>query len=340
MTGLERALLTLDAVTVAQVGPALAWMDAQASREKDPDLELLRRFLWQELPLWPPGDGREPHDVAWALGELFERAGLEEGAALCRAAATHEILALGRWIRSFPHVPAQFWGPALAVLRSRSGPPRRVRMTLAGVRAVLEAVGDGLELTAEGRLPAATVRALDDRFRWTEEFPWMGPAGDADIPPLRFLHEHLAAQRLLVREGSLLRVTDAGRSALGDTTRLWSAVVDPAPRWTQEFDRDVLGVMAAVLLRTGSFTAGRMTEEITHVLAAKWRPVRHDRQDSVFDGASLVVQEWYRLGVPLGWWDTGRGPADRHPNVFGAAAAAAVFRAAGLPRGPAGERPV
>ena len=167
----------------------------------------------------------------------------------------------------------------------------------------------------------------------------MGPAGDADIPPLRFLHEHLAAQRLLVREGSLLRVTDAGRSALGDTTRLWSTVVDPAPRWTQEFDRDVLGVMAAVLLRTGSFTAGRMTEDITHVLAAKWRPVRHDRQDSVFDGASLVVQEWYRLGVPLGWWDTGRGPADRHPNVFGAAAAAAVFRSAGLPRGPAGERP-
>ena len=47
----------------------------------------------------------------------------------------------------------------------------------------------------------------------------------------------------------------------------------------------------------------------------------------MYDGASLVVQGWYQLGVPLGWWDTGRGPADRRPNAFGAAAARAVFRA-------------
>jgi hypothetical protein len=83
-------------------------------------------------------------------------------------------------------------------------------------------------------------------------------------------------------------------------------------------------VLAAVLLRTGTFTPGRTSEEITPVLAAKWRP---DGRGSVYDGASLVVQGWYQLGVPLGWWDTGRGPADRRPNAFGAAAARAVFRA-------------
>lgn len=339
MPRLERALLTLDAATQAQVRPALAWMRAEAGGRDASDLEPLRRFLWRELPVAPHGDDREPHEVAWALGELFEQAGLPAGAALCRAATTHEIIAVGRWTRSFPQVPAQFWRPALAGLGPRPGPPPRVRMTLAGVRALMETVGDGLELTAAGRLPPESVRALDDRFRWTDEFPWMQPSAEEDIAPLRFLHDHLTAQRLLVRDGGVERVGEAGRAALADTDRLWWAVVDPAPRWTQEFDRDVLGVMAAALLRTGSFSAGRMTEEVTHVLAAKWRPARPARQDSVFDGASLVVQEWYRLGVPLGWWDTGRGPADRHPNVFGAAAAAAVFRSVGAPRGPAGERP-
>jgi hypothetical protein len=334
---LERALLTLDAGTVGRVEPALAWMRSQGVGDEDPDVELLRRFLWRQLPIAPSADDREPHEVAWALGELFEQAALAQGAALCRAATTHEIIAVGRWTRSFPHVPAQFWRPALAGLGPRPEPPQRVRLTLAGVRALLEAVGDGLELTADGRLPAATVQALDDRFRWTDEFPWMRATAEEDIPPLRFLHEHLTAQRLLVRDGGLARVGETGRAALADTAGLWRAVVDPAPRWTHEFDRDVLGVMAAALLRTGSFSAGRMTEEVTHVLAAKWRPARPDQQGSVFDGASLVVQEWYRLGVPLGWWDTGRGPADRHPNVFGAAAAAAVFRAA--PTAPAGGRP-
>ena len=129
-------------------------------------------------------------------------------------------------------------------------------------------------------------------------------------------------------------MTDAGRAASRDSGRLWWAVVDPAPRWTREFDQDTLGVMAASLLRAGAFTPGRMTEEITHVLAAKWRPARRGWRDGVFDGASLVVQGWYQLGVPLGWWDTGRGPADRHPNVFGRAAAAAVFRSVARRPGP------
>ena len=119
-------------------------------------------------------------------------------------------------------------------------------------------------------------------------------------------------------------MSERGRLARGDDARLWGAVVDPRPRWSQEFELDTLGVLAAALLRTGTFTPGRTTEEITPVLAAKWRP---DGRGSVYDGASLVVQGWYQLGVPLGWWDTGRGPADRRPNVFGAAAARVVFRA-------------
>jgi hypothetical protein len=86
--------------------------------------------------------------------------------------------------------------------------------------------------------------------------------------------------------------------------------------------------MAASVLRSASFALGRIGEELAHVLTAKWQPAR---QGSVFDGASAVAQAWYQVGVPLGWWDTGRGPADRRPNGFGRAAAVAVFRAVASP---------
>jgi hypothetical protein len=302
------------------------------------DPEALRRFLWRELPVQSTAEPHGQHELAWELGERFEQAGLAEQAALCRSTTTHEILSVWRWTRSFPDVPDAFWAPARDGLGPRADPPPRVALSLASARGVLEAVGDGLGLTPAGHLPDGTVLALDDRFRWTEEFPWMRAGNEADIPPLRILREHLTAQGLLASDGRRIVLTDRGRTALAETSRLWVAVVDPAPRWTHEFDRDVLGVLAASLLRTGTFTPGRAAEEVTHVLAAKWRPARAEGPGSVFDGVSPIVHSWYQLGVPLGWWDTGRGPADRHPNVFGAAAAAAVFRASGRTTGPGAAR--
>jgi hypothetical protein len=300
------------------------------------DLAGLRRFLWQELPARRDArsDGgsdagpHAAHEVAWELGERFDAAGRPEHAALCRSRETHEILAVWRWTRSFPDVPDAFWSPARARLGTRTSPPPKVALSLAGARAVLEAIGDGLPLTPRGTLPLETVLALDDRFRWTEEFPWLRPGAEADIPPLRFLHEHLLAQALLASDGRRVSLTEHGRSVAGDPARLWHAVVDPAPRWTREFERDALGVLAASLLRSGTFTPGRVTEEVAHVVAGKWRPVRARTSAGVYEGVAAVAQGWYQVGVPLGWWDTGRGPADRHPNAFGAAAADAVFRAA------------
>ena len=332
MSSVELALLTLDEATAAQVRPVLAWLREHG----DPDSPgLLATYLSAALPSWYGGDDREQHDLAWALGDLYESAGRSEQAALCRAGSTHERLAAWHWIRSFPDVTAAFWQPALTALHRRSDPPERVSLPLSSTRALLAAVGDGLLLTPGGELPPGTVRALDDRFRWTEEFPWLRGDGEADIPPLRFLHQHALAQRLLEHHGDRLVRTRTGEACLHDTARLWHAVVDPAPRWSQHFERDALGVMAASVLRSADFTLGRIGEEVAHVLAAKWRPAA---RDSIFDGASLVAQAWYQLGVPLGWWDTGRGPADRRPSTFGRAAAVAVFRAVAGPAAGAGLR--
>jgi hypothetical protein len=328
----ERALSTLDGQSAALVRPALDWFRSRGAGAR-PSVDLVREYLWRDLPTGRLGGSRPEHEVAWALGDLFDRLGLAEQAAFCRASGTHEVIAARRWSGSFPGVPVEFWPPALRSLPRAARTPERAALSLASAHALIETVGEGLALTTAGRLPPSTVRALDDRFRWTEEFPWMRSAEESDIAPLSFLHEHLVAQRLLARDGRRLAPTPEGRACLRDTARLWQRVVGPQPRWSQEFDRDALGVMAASLLRTPDFTLGRVAEEMTQVLTGKWRPVHPATRGSVFDGASLVAQAWYQIGVPLGWWDSGRGPADRRPNGWGRAAAAALFRAVALDRG-------
>jgi hypothetical protein len=324
---------SLDEPTAALVRSALARMRTRGGSQAPTSL-VVQEFLTRDLPRLGTQGERVQHEVAWALGDLFERAGMREQAALCRSALTHETLALHRWLQSFDDVPDDFWRPALADLGEWPEVPARAALSLASAQALLDVVGEGLTLTPDGQLPLATVRALDDRFRWTEEFPWLRVADESDVPPLRVLRAHLTAQRLLVEEGAQLARSALGTTCAADTGSLWRAVVNPSPRWSQEFERDAVGVLAAAVLRSVDFTPGRVTEEMTHVLVGKWRAVSPAHLGSVFDGASAVAQGWYQLGVPLGWWDTGRGPADRRPNAFGQAAAVSVLRA--VSRGSAG----
>jgi hypothetical protein len=326
VAAVEELIGSLDEGTASLVRPALATL-LERSRPDVPTALVVQEFLTRELPRHEAlGEGAQ-HEVAWALGDLFERAGLLEQAAVCRAALTHETLAVQRWVRSFLDVPEDFWLPALSALGGWREVPSRAALSLSSAQALLDVVGDGMTLTDDGQLPPEVVRALDDRFRWTEEFPWMQVAEEVDVPPLRMLRAHLTAQRLLLEDGSRLTRSALGEACAADTGSLWRAVVDPSPRWSQEFERDALGVLAAAVLRSADFTLGRVAEEMTHVLAGRWRAVSPAHLGSVFDGASAVAQGWYQLGVPLGWWDTGRGPADRRPNAFGQAAAVTVLRA-------------
>jgi hypothetical protein len=335
MTHLDVVAGELDASSSARVTPALTWLSLHGARDAAPDASLLREYLLVELPRAATA-GRDVHEVAWALGDLFERAGLGPLAEMCRSPETHEALAVWRWTRSFPGVPSEFWDAALAVATRRSDVPSRAALSVSSARALLEAVGDGVRLTADGQLPLSTVLALDDRFRWSEEFPWLRRGQEADVAPLRILRDHLEAQRLLARDGDRLVRTDHGERCATSTARLWRALAAPAPRWDREFELDALAVMAASVLRSADFTLGRVAEEMTHVLAAKWRPTADGPggagRSGLYDGASALAQAWYQLGVPLGWWDTGKGLADRRPNTFGRAAAVGVFRAVAAPR--------
>lgn len=326
MQPVDRAVEQLDAATAGRVRPALSWLRSRSGSATF-DGATLRDYLAEELPRQWHGRGREQHEVAWALADVFEHAGLLEQAALCRSAATHEHLAVRQWTQTFTATPASFWDPALEAARDRRVPPRAL-LSLSSAQALLETVGTGLTLTADGQLPLSTVLGLDDRFRWTEEFPWMRAREENDVAPLRLVHSHLLAQRLLVREGGRLRCTPYGASCAHSTDRLWHAVVDPGPRWSRAFDRDAIGVLAATVLRFDDVATERTSDEVGRILAGKWHTSAPGERPS---DAAPVTHAWYQLGVPLGWWDTGRGLADRRPSAFGRAAAAAAFRAgAGL----------
>jgi hypothetical protein len=227
------------------------------------------------------------------------------------------------WISSFRDVPAAFWERALREVESAPEVPARVHLSLAPAVALLQAVGDGLTLTEAGYLPPKLAIGLDDRFGWSEDYALSRPRGEADVRQLAFLHAHLRAQRLLTRRGRRLTVSAIGRRALAEEAALWAAVVAPGPRWRPGFEQDALAVMAVVLLCNDRLTSDQLLEEISAVLARKWRPTSGASLD---DGVHVLHVEWLRLGLALGWWQD-RRRLTRRLSELGRAAAAGVFRA-------------
>ena len=115
VAAVEKLIGSLDDGTASLVRPALATL-LERSRPDVPTSLVVQEFLTRDLPRHEAlGEGAK-HEVAWALGDLFERAGLHKQAAVCRSARTHETLAVQRWVRSFVDVPEGFWLPALSAL--------------------------------------------------------------------------------------------------------------------------------------------------------------------------------------------------------------------------------
>lgn len=228
------------------------------------------------------------------------------------------------WMASFRDVPAPFWDRAMPHVHELPAVPERVALSLAPAVALLEAVGTGVTLTDAGYLPTRLVAGLDERFGWSQEYSLSRPRGETDLPPLRFLHEHLRAQRLLTRRGRHLTVSTAGRDALADPAVLWASVTAPAPRWRAGFEHDALAVLAIAQLRDPRLTGEQLLDEMVYVLGGKWRA---EGGGSLEEGARWVQLEWYRVGLVLGWYD-GRGRSTEwRLSGFGRVAAACVFRA-------------
>jgi hypothetical protein len=103
----ERALLALPDATRDDARAGIGWLLPEDDDEWDDLLQLtLQGFLWYSLPMKWLTDSAHHHEVAWALGDLFEAAGLGRYAGICRSAATHELIA--RWASDPAAARAQF----------------------------------------------------------------------------------------------------------------------------------------------------------------------------------------------------------------------------------------
>ena len=90
----EQALDSLDPETQKVAGPALDRLLPDGGTWEDFTQLELQAFLWYQLPTKWLTDTRHQHEVAWALADLFACGGLDRYAALCRAEATHRLIAL------------------------------------------------------------------------------------------------------------------------------------------------------------------------------------------------------------------------------------------------------
>jgi hypothetical protein len=411
----DAALASLDDESARRAGPAIDTLIGGAG-ERMPVESLtrlmLQDFLWFKLPTHWLTDDHDHHEVAWALGDLFQALGLERYAAVCRDRHTHEILAAwhrdpdegerlaadatarsgllppdtetlsfgevmgnvelqvyldvaaviehavdggeldpaastferdrARVIERFLSTPlegqspvsavrrerAEAWaaefrgdvGWADAALRSPEGPPENVELSLAPARAVLEAVGLGLPLTASGYLPPPVVLTLNDHFRWSD-IVGKPPKKEADLPPLKFLREHLVQQRLLTVRRGTITVSARGRRCLEDDTAFWEALTDLRPRWG-EFEREVLATAGAMLVEDSE----QSPDEVSRAVAAKIRGRWKGGSDDLAGDIYWVFIDWYRVGIPLGWWDAKKGRWVYRLTARGVAAAARAFR--------------
>ncbi len=228
----------------------------------------------------------------------------------------------GAWRASFGDVPAAYWDRALPRLAQAARVPTGAALSLAPAAALLEAAAEGVTLTDAGYLPTRLALSLDERFGWSQSYGLGRPRGEADVPPLGFLDEHLRRQRLLTKRGRHLTVSAAGRRAMADPGALWRAVTAPRPRWRPGFEHDALAVLAVSLLGEERLSSEAVRAEMAYVLGGKWRAEGGATLD---DGVWWVEVEWYRLGLVLGWFDDRRHPDELRLSGLGRAAAAAVF---------------
>jgi hypothetical protein len=220
-----------------------------------------------------------------------------------------------RWATRLAGDEPGWLAAVLPVVLGEPDVPVGLDLSLAPARALLETVGDGVDLTDGGELPTAMVAALDDRFAWSDDLPrTRRPRVESRLPPLQFLRQHLQDQRLLVVRDRRMELSVTGRRGLVAPELLWRAVVGPGPRWGGRREASALAVEAALLLRSPAVSREDLVDETAAVLGS--------------DAASVdwVRVEWYRVGVVLGWWERSRGRwLGLRLSRLGRAAAAQTF---------------
>ena len=165
----------------------------------------------------------------------------------------------------------------------------------ATLRWLLGRIGDGVRLTQRGYLPTELVRAADDRFGWSP--PGVRASTEANLAPLRELHELARSQRLVTKRRTDLRLSARGRAQLLESPRLFETA---SVAWlgSQLFEIMTNEIPAAMLL--GHPADSRTLCAVAYeAVAPSFRD--HDGEPVRFSDTESVVWSWIRRGLALGF---------------------------------------
>lgn len=186
-------------------------------------------------------------------------------------------------------------------------------------RVFLDAIGDGVTLTAAGHLPPAVVEQFAERSGITSW--WIGKANREDLtPPVAVVRDSARALGLVsVRKGRLTP-TAAAVSCRSDPHALWQHIVGRLPLGTKDADRHA-GWMVLAVAGSG-VPAQEWRRDVSDLLfAAGWRSGRDRFSPPPAHSPTLDVLDQLAGASHSGW------------KVSGTDSAVATTARAAIPQG-------
>ncbi|MGH4027094.1 MAG: hypothetical protein ACRDRV_21190, partial [Pseudonocardiaceae bacterium] len=188
------------------------------------------------------------------------------------------------------------------------------------LRFLLEAVDQGITLTAKDRLPVDFVRDMAGRFGWGMAAFIIRKEGDVvELGEIRDLATRTHLITLRLRQHTL-ELTRAGREALDNPDRLWTVA---AAGWFEhdDFGTHIAEIAAAALLR-GPGTTKDLATTAQEAIAPSFQDNAGAHPD--YREVRTATREWLRLGNALGWLGYPHGPHEQVCGLTEAGRAAAI----------------
>jgi hypothetical protein len=204
------------------------------------------------------------------------------------------------WATGYPAVRRGLLVPVLPLLSGEIPVPQEAEECLTPLRWLLEQVGDGVTLTAAGRLPTELVATANLRFGWSD-LPGVMVREEPDLPELATLQDVARRSRLITTNGRKASLSASGRRALRDPGLLWRIVLSDL------FSGRTYGGEGAALAAATLVSAGRplprqtVQATVSASLVGRWRTVSGKALDQ---GSGVEAShDFALLGGIFGWID-------------------------------------
>lgn len=97
------------------------------------------------------------------------------------------------------------------------------------MRALLDLVRDGVDLTPTGQIKQRSVRLLLDDLGWGGDWTFGKTLHEQHLPPVRWVRHGAQALGLVRRHAGRLVLTAKGRELVDDVDGLWHHLTDSLP---------------------------------------------------------------------------------------------------------------